>query len=487
MKVPSGQNVLILLSLYMLVNSATGNSHNYAKATTTTSVDYTKTSSTSDDAILTNKALSDDVHRQSDNVKDEFMDNSRSTMPSSSVSTKSHDIANNISSGTDNDSSSSGGSISSGSGGGRDGKLISLDLAGEVHTHIVSPHPDGDSSVRTDHPNNYMTKDGRTSSTTPLFYWKGKTTKQDMGVHNHHLGKVVAGKRSLLPNVYIGSRYDFKRVWWGATRLMTTFSWGNDRLVNEKGRFPSIVSMFKGEVGTLHPNDYSFQAGIKIPTRRINNQAHGRRRYDGDASVITDMDSMVSIQYNTMDRGMMTMMGQGHSAIVAARLCLHNRFAVMVKGIITRFGEGAFDRQEEMKHAGFEYFQHRIPQQQVQWSEGSWLPDVKMNAGGKVVANSAIGLRNRYYQPLDDKNRAYVRLMASRQLNWNLLGMLQQGSGFTSGSDDTEYDNNTVLRFEIGAALRDGTFTSVASEAIIENLLGTFRCTLTQEQIFVLE
>jgi hypothetical protein len=168
---------------------------------------------------------------------------------------------------------------------------------------------------------------------------------------------------------------------------------------------------------------------------------------------------------------------------MAARLHLHNRFAIMIKGIVANLGDG-FDEQHDIRNEGFEYFQHRIPQEQVKWSEGSWLPDVKMTAGGKVVARSMAGLKNSY-QSFDDKNRAYIRLMASRQLNWNVMGMLQ-GTGLTSGSDDDEYDNDTALRLEIGAALRDGAFTSLAAEAIIEKIVRTFRCTLTQEQLFAL-
>jgi hypothetical protein len=503
MKIYSGNNIFILLSLYILVSIANGNSHNYA-AKPSTSIDYSKSSKSEDETAgsLTNGALHHDANEQQCDIREEFKGfiQSSSTMTaaassfegssgvstsfSSSISMDNRDTtattatASSISSVTNHGSATS-------SPNSRDGKLISLDLAGEVHTHVFSPYP-----MDTDYQNGCMTQEGRinstpaattTTTTTPLFYCKARNARRGIG-------------SSLLPNVYIGSKYDFKKVWWGATRLMTTISWGYDSTINKKGRY--FVSKLKGEVGTLHPHDYSLEAGIKIPTRNINGESNN----DSNVSIMTDMDSMVSVQYNTLDKGLMTttrttktmetmMMGVGHSATVAARLRLHNRFAIMIKGIITKIGGDADSQQDNRNAGGFEYFQHRIPQQPVQWSEGSWLPDVKMTAGGKVVAKSAIGFRNRY-QFFDDNNGAYIRLMASRQLNWNVLGILQ-GYGFQSGldhDDRADYDNNeTLLRLEIGAALRDGTFTCVAAEAIVEKLIRTFRCTLTQEQIFALK
>ena len=94
-----------------------------------------------------------------------------------------------------------------------------------------------------------------------------------------------------------------------------------------------------------------------------------------------------------------------------------------------------------------------------------------MTAGGKIVTNSSMGLmRGRFAS-----NRIGVRLMASRQLNWNIIGMFQ-------GSDDAADDSDTMLRLEVGG-LGSDSYTSVSAEAAIERISQTWRCTLLQERV----
>jgi hypothetical protein len=420
MKSHSGKHFFLLLPLNILASGASGNSPNYAEPTSFSN-GYSKSSSC-DETIMSNKPLSQDAHSKGSDRKEHLMasmqssettfatssfeDESGTSMSFSSISAKSSDTANNggINRGTGDGSSTTSSTFS------RDGKFISLDLAGEVHTHVLSPCPFVD-SFQTDYPNGCMTKEGSISppttvtTTTPLFYWRGKNARQIIGGTTTDNGKTTR-KRSWLPHLYVGSQYDFKKVWWGATRLMGTLSWGNDNRLNQKQS--CFVSKLKGEVGTLHPHDYSLEAGFKFPSRLFNTGGGG----GGDSgdyvngSIITDMDTMVSVKYNSLDKGLMKMVGQAHSATMAARLRLHNRFAIMIKGSVANLGDGV-DEQNDIRNEGFEYFQHRIPQEQVKWSEGSWLPDVKMTAGGKVVARSMVGLRNSY-QSFDDKNRAYI-------------------------------------------------------------------------------
>ena len=102
------------------------------------------------------------------------------------------------------------------------------------------------------------------------------------------------------------------------------------------------------------------------------------------------------------------------------------------------------------------------------------MPDVNIPAGGKIVAKSAIGLR----RGGSAHNGIGVRLMASRQLNWNIIGILK-------GGDEAEYSNDTMLKLEVGG-VGQGTYTSISAEAAIERIRETFRCTLLQERIFSL-
>ena len=316
--------------------------------------------------------------------------------------------------------------------------LISLDLAGELQTHICSPSfiaPNGIEVGPAAH------DDVRTN---PLFRW-GK-------VH----ANINHDKCSKIPTVHVGAKYDFKNVWYGATRLMTTLSWGNPR-----PQSTNVVSKLSGEVGLLQSDDYSMQLAIKFPNGGVKNQ----RR-----SSSLSPERMLSARYDTRSFG-------GHSATLAGSTLLHPRLGVVVKGIVLLGEQGLRGITRDIRRGvssedARAQFISRIPQDEVSWSEGSWLPDVKMTAGGKIVTNSAIGLK----RSRSGNNRIGVRLMVSRQLDWNIIGMFQ-------GADEAEYDNDTMLRLEVGGFGSD-SYTSISAEAAIERISQTFKCTLLQERIF---
>eukprot|EP00979_Chaetoceros_neogracilis_P004815 scaffold838_cov218-Chaetoceros_neogracile.AAC.15 len=319
---------------------------------------------------------------------------------------------------------------------GSSSNIVSLDLAGEFQTHLSSPLSPY---------NEYMSNTG----TTPLFRWgKVKIPKANKGMK----GRPISCSNLVVPSVYVGAKYDFQRAWYGATRLMSTFVWGDVAVGNNKSR---VVPKLRGEYGLLRRHDYSMKLDLEF-------------QRDGTAS--DGLEPMVSVRYDT--NGI-----REDIATVAARAFIHPRVGVVAKGIVTGLGTlGIGTGTTKARYKNIDdtsaLFQNRIPQDDVRWSEGSWLPDVKMTAGGKIITNSAIGLKKR----LSGENSIGIRLMASRQLNWNIIGMLQ-------GSNDAEEENNTMLRLEVGS-LGDNSYTSISAEAAIENIPKTLRCTLLQERVF---
>lgn len=316
--------------------------------------------------------------------------------------------------------------------------IVSLDLAGEVQTHLSSPHSPY---------NEYMSSTG----TMPLFRWgKVKIPKAKKGMKS----RSTSCSNHVVPSIYVGAKYDFQRAWYGATRLMSTFSWGDVAVGNNKSR---VVSKLRGEYGLLRRNDYSMKLELE---------------FQSDDNARNGLEPMVSVRYDT--NGI-----RQDIATFAARAFIHPRIGVVAKGIVTGLeaigiGTGTTKPRYNNIDDASSQFLNRIPQDQVRWSEGSWLPDVKMTAGGKIVTNSAIGLNKGSLSG----NNVGVRLMVSRQLNWNIIGILQ-------GSDDAEEDNNTMLRLEVGS-VGDNSYTSISAEAAIENIPQTLRCTLLQERAFQL-
>ena len=313
--------------------------------------------------------------------------------------------------------------------------LVSLDLAGEVQTHLSSPQV----------PYNDYTERIRT---TPLFRWGS------LSIPKGEKGKkaVSSYSNNLFPSIHVGAKYDFQKVWYGATRLMSTFSWGDIAVGNTKSK---TVPKLTGEYGLLKKSDYSVKFDLEFPR-------------NGNAG---NLEPMVSVRYDT--NGI-----RQDSATVAARAFIHPRIGVVAKGIVTGLGAIGIDagttKARYKNEDTSERFLSRIPQDQVSWSEGSWLPDVKMTAGGKIVTKSAIGLKRGPF----GGNTIGVRFMASRQLNWDIIGMLQ-------GSDDAEEENHTILRLEVGS-VRENSYTSISAEAAVERIPQTLRCTLLQERVFSL-
>ena len=110
------------------------------------------------------------------------------------------------------------------------------------------------------------------------------------------------------------------------------------------------------------------------------------------------------------------------------------------------------------------------------WASGSWMPDVRMNAMGKVTAKSEAGFAVR-----GRGHRTGVRISVRRSVDWTLLGNPADREG--GGYDDGE--EGTAIRLEIcGADGIGGAFISAAIKATLERPAKTARLTLTRESVF---
>lgn len=281
--------------------------------------------------------------------------------------------------------------------------FISLDLAGEVQTHISSPHDDGDSV-----------------GTRPLFHW------------------------AKLPIIHVGAQYDFRRHWFGATRLISTLSWG-------RTQDAKLGMKIRGEMGHDLTDDYSVQWNLETKNR---DERGG-------------LKPKLMARYDTKHGS--------KGATIAASASIHPRFNVLAK--VTAAKQGSNSIYDELRYQ--QTLINRIPQEKLNWSEGTWLPDVKMTTGGKIIASSAIGLP----RGKSGGNDVAIRLMARRQMDWNIVGFLN-GSSEDYARDD---ENQTLLRLEIGSKGNDSSsYSSISAEAAFENIRDSWKCTVQQERLIQL-
>jgi hypothetical protein len=143
-------------------------------------------------------------------------------------------------------------------------------------------------------------------------------------------------------------------------------------------------------------------------------------------------------------------------------------------------------------------FLSRIQQQKLKLSdESTWLPDIKMTPGGKVISNNSFGIPTptKYQKESDGddncSNRLGLRLTVRKQINWNILGSIFQQSSGNGGihnsmsydDDNNESMNDTTVRLEVCGLTGVNSYTSVSAEAALERIRDTFHCTLLQEGI----
>jgi hypothetical protein len=288
--------------------------------------------------------------------------------------------------------------------------FISLDLAGEIQTHVSSPYENDEQSV----------------NAKPLFYWGA-------------LGK----KKIPIPNVHIGAQYDFRRHWFGVTRFISTLSWG-------QSKDDTFSMKIRGEMGHDLTEDYSVQWNLETNYRK------GR-----------SLKPKLMARFDTKHGS--------RGTTVAASASIHPRLNIVAKVIAV--AQGSSSNYDELRYQ--QALIHRVPQEKLNWSEGTWLPDVKMTTGGKIIASSAIGLP----RGKSNGNDVAVRLMARRQMDWNIVGFLN-GSSEDYVRDD---ENQTILRLEVGSKGNDSlSYWSISAEAALENIRNSWKCTVQQERLIQL-
>jgi len=388
--------------------------------------------------------------------------------------------------------------------------LVTLDLAGQFDIHLSSP-----SVVVAESGSNYDLDSYRRNieaehldnakfATTPLFRWGKTVLRQNTGRRG------TGGVKCLLPfpHVHVGGKYNFKTVWYGLTRLGLGMSWGagattNYRNQQRRGQ-PSLSANISAEKGLLSPNDYSLDVGLAFPMTKTLFQDDSI-----STSVQQQFPTSIGLRYETMNSNHQNQMT---ATVTAKTSFLHPRVQIVGRSIMKLRDStllSAFSNLAQSSSASASIplssspFLSRIQQRKLQLSdELSWMPDIKMTPGGKVISNSSFGLcpinkRGGNSGNINDintsKNRMGIRLTVKKQINWNILGSIfqhqqqQQHMASMSYDNDDEgegYNNNdTAVRLEVCGVTGVKSYTSFAVEAALERLQETARCTFKQESV----
>ena len=239
------------------------------------------------------------------------------------------------------------------------------------------------------------------------------------------------------PSIFIGTKYDFGQFWYGARRLLTTLSWGKRYLQTEsKDGKISMLTNIRTEIGLQNPKDYSLELEFQFPRRNTKR-----------------LQSLMSVRLENVE--------EGKHACATLSTFVHPRL---------QFISRTFLSQKDVSHKGFS---SRIPEGEINWSEGSWIPDFKMTPTGKVLSSSALG----FNRQSDGLNRVGFRLTARRQINWNLFGLV------SDVGNDVYERNDTAVRLELSYKTNHGqTLTSISAEAAAERINSTMQYCLKQER-----
>jgi len=327
------------------------------------------------------------------------------------------------------------------------------------------------------------------------------------------------------PNVFLGANYDFRKIWWGVTRVITTLAWetpskgvGEQQLPppggrsrRGSGRMGATLSL---EKGILTPNDYSTELKLIRRQSLPNNNNNEDHKPPPSISIRLDTDTQWNTSYSDSSTG-----GR-KSVTLAGRTSIHPRIDIVAKSTTQ------FDHDHHQHHNGGEddstthdFFSNRIPPRVLkggEWKEGIWIPLISMTPGGKISSKNAFRFRDilsnssrrsvtddgissssssvgggdsdsdsersslsssssRWY----DGMQTGIRLVVSRQLNWNALGLSnnEHSSSFMG-------ENLTFLRLELSGLDRSGhTLRCITIEGAMERLRESARVTLLQERV----
>ena len=237
------------------------------------------------------------------------------------------------------------------------------------------------------------------------------------------------------PSIFVGAKYDFSKFWYGATSLLTTLSWGKGSLQNKsedsRNRKMPVTADVKTEICTdvEKAGDCSIELELGFPRK----------------------DSKLSILSFRLEKLL-----KGTCPSVMLSTNVHPRFQLVSRA--------HFPLETKSR----EIFSSRIPEM---WTKGTAL---KMTPTGKVCSISGMNLNGRG----DRLHNIGVRLMARKQLNWNLFGLVSE-----RGNDLYE-TNDTAIRLEVSQIMNNGyTMTSLSVEAALERMKDTLRYTMKHERI----
>ena len=378
--------------------------------------------------------------------------------------------------------------------------LVTLDLTGKFDVHISSPSIIiNDKTKTTTTKKEYqLLKEDYEYTTKPLFQWG-----------TNYMNQFLQDKRSIksimVPHVHIGGHYNFQNVWYGLTRIITTLSWGkvnhnHNHNNNHSQGYSATMSVEKGLLPRVTPsgyyvknnNEYALDVGLSFPIQQsllmtffqhrnsnIKQQQQQKQQYRHD------QPSSISFRYETTDKNHNY---QPTASLYAKTNFLHPRLQIIGKSIV-RFGEGTNVSLKKSKDLSSSPFLSRIKQQAISLSdESSWIPDIKVTPGGKVISNSSFGLMP---SNADRHRRIGFRMTIKKQINWNILGSIfhqqdaLEGLGINSMSyvADDESANDTSIRLEVCGLTGVTSFTSLAVQGAVERIKDTFQCTLLQEGV----
>jgi hypothetical protein len=401
--------------------------------------------------------------------------------------------------------------------------LVTLDLAGSFDVHLTSPS--SPLSVQDSHSHSQSNRDTGAGgghivgeddidnyschySTTPIFRWGGTDI----------------GSNVVYPHVHVGGEYDFKKVWCGLTKLITMFSWGppqskhlmhsssssdqrHDYLMMSNKRLNINLSV---EKGLLSRNDYAMNAGLVLPTTKKTiiqgKNGHNDNVRRGTVPVIQHPSSL-DIRYETKNKS--------HGKHATASICaqtsfFHPRVKLIGKSIFKLgkvkggrlFPSPILSSSSSSSSSSSNYpsmssspFLSRIRHQRLSLSdESSWIPDIKVTPGGKVISQNAFALGQS--QNNDGIHRVGFRMKIKKQIKWSIWGTIFQqgqsegvsGGGGSSGGavpmsypDDDESVNDTCVKLEVCGLTGVNSYTSFSVEAALERIGETIKCTFLQE------
>jgi len=331
---------------------------------------------------------------------------------------------------------------------------VALDLAGEFSCHVASPRDTSD-----------LESDGR----MPLFR---------LGRSADGTGSRNENRNGRIPSIHVGGRYDFSKVWYGATRIFGSLSWHGQRVrgvdhVNVSANagtddYPSTQTplavqrmrdnlsrctiTFRTEKDILKPQDGAAQLCLK-------------KRLDRNDEPYSSVSPSLTLRVETN--------AAGDSTSVALRTPIHRRVDIISKSTVFLGLDGDGDDSVKRKtDQGLNMLASRLPRSfsRDDWETGSWLPDIRLSPTGWLAARSEVGL-----PPLSPRAiKTGVRLSVNRQVPWSLWG----------GTPDDDEEHNTWVRVQFcGTSPSGDAYYSASIDAAVERIVDSARITLAQEQI----